>query len=579
VTTDRALGFGSLDPDTDEVSTTLPVEGDLPAWLSGTLIRNGPGTFAIGDGREVGHWFDGLAMVHAFSFGSDGDREGDERRGADDSDEDEIRYASRFLETDAYRAARAGDFGGGFATGETTLRDRLKAFIFGDAYDNTNIIAERVGRKYLALTESPRWVEFDPRSLETVGDVQYDGPEPSGQLACAHMQRDPWTDRLVNFEIEFGRTSSYHVYEMRRPNRRRHVVSIPVSEPAYMHSFALTDGFVVLTEFPLVVDPSRALRPGTQGPFIENFEWVPERGTRFYVIDRDLGEVVATPRTDPLFGFHHVNAYEAGVDDGSPGESAEGGTNGDDGTNGENGTTVEAEANATDGYGPHELVIDLETVPDAESLGASSLSNLREGDLNIPGGAIERFRVRIDGRANASVDREEIHPGATGLPTASPARWCREYRYAYAQGGDQPMTDWLRAVVKLDVETGEVVEFTDGGNYLSEPIFVPRPDPGESNESNGSKESNELNGLGRVGRSDDRMGGADNDFRGRFPVRSGGRDHPEDNGVVLAVSLDTDAERSSLLCLDAETMTERARAPVPHAIPFGFHGRYFPEFG
>ena len=34
-----------------------------------------------------------------------------------------------------------------------------------------------------------------------------------------------------------------------------------------------------------------------------------------------------------------------------------------------------------------------------------------------------------------------------------------------------------------------------------------------------------------------------------------------------------------LLVFDAETLTELARAPLPHAVPFGFHGRYFPESG
>jgi beta-carotene 15,15'-monooxygenase len=51
---------------------------------------------------------------------------------------------------------------------------------------------------------------------------------------------------------------------------------------------------------------------------------------------------------------------------------------------------------------------------------------------------------------------------------------------------------------------------------------------------------------------------------------------PADRGVVLAVALDREAERSELLVLDGETMTERARAPLPHAVPFGFHGRFFP---
>jgi carotenoid cleavage dioxygenase-like enzyme len=32
-----------------------------------------------------------------------------------------------------------------------------------------------------------------------------------------------------------------------------------------------------------------------------------------------------------------------------------------------------------------------------------------------------------------------------------------------------------------------------------------------------------------------------------------------------------------LLMFDAETLTELARAPLPHVVPFGFHGRYFPD--
>lgn len=51
----------------------------------------------------------------------------------------------------------------------------------------------------------------------------------------------------------------------------------------------------------------------------------------------------------------------------------------------------------------------------------------------------------------------------------------------------------------------------------------------------------------------------------------------EDDGVLLSVVLDATARRSFLLVLDAEALQERARADVPHHIPFGFHGEYFPE--
>ena len=49
------------------------------------------------------------------------------------------------------------------------------------------------------------------------------------------------------------------------------------------------------------------------------------------------------------------------------------------------------------------------------------------------------------------------------------------------------------------------------------------------------------------------------------------------DAVVLPLVLDARAQRSFLLVLDAETLTERARAPVPHVVPHGFHGEWFPE--
>jgi beta,beta-carotene 9',10'-dioxygenase len=49
----------------------------------------------------------------------------------------------------------------------------------------------------------------------------------------------------------------------------------------------------------------------------------------------------------------------------------------------------------------------------------------------------------------------------------------------------------------------------------------------------------------------------------------------EDEGAVLSVVLDTVAERSFLLVLDAATFEELGRAEAPHHIPFGFHGQFF----
>jgi beta-carotene 15,15'-monooxygenase len=470
-------GFHSL---RDEAATSLSVEGSLPAWLTGSLIRNGPGAFTVPGGSSVDHWFDGLAMLYRFTF--------DPEMGA-------VHYRNRFLRTETYEAARAGEFDGGFATGETTLRSRLATFLT-DPYDNTNIIVERVGDEFLALTESPRWVAVDPDSLGMTGHVTYEGSAPTGQLSCAHFKRDPATGRLLNVTTEFGRTSTYHIYAMDGPQERSHIGSVETDEPAYMHSFAITPRYVILTEFPLRLDPSRFLKPGRQAPFIEQFEWEPDRGTRVIVVDRTTGETVATPTAEPIFGFHHVNAFERS--------------------------------------GGDEIVFDLETVPDATTIDSLYLSELRGGDLDTLAGRLDRFTVSLthdgrDGPNGADIERETLYDDGTALPTVSPTRWCQRHCYVYAMSMDQPASGWAHGVLKIDADTGDAIEHRAGGDYFGEPIFVPDPD------------------------------GTD-----------------EDDGVVLTVALDDDADVSRLIVLDGGTLEERARATLPHQVPFDFHGRYFP---
>jgi carotenoid cleavage dioxygenase-like enzyme len=63
-----------------------------------------------------------------------------------------------------------------------------------------------------------------------------------------------------------------------------------------------------------------------------------------------------------------------------------------------------------------------------------------------------------------------------------------------------------------------------------------------------------------------------------IPVLAPDAPPESDRGVVLVTALNVPAERSDLLILDAETLELRARAPLPHHLPFGFHGRFFPEW-
>ena len=161
----------------------------------------------------------------------------------------------------------------------------------------------------------------------------------------------------------------------------------------------------MLFDQPLVVNPLR-LAFGNR-PFIENYEWKPERGSRFLIIDREAGELRATVEADAFFTFHQANAFE------------------EDG----------------------ELVVDLVAFDDASIIDALYLDKLRAGIREASAGHLRRYRLPLDG---GRAQPEELYDEPVELPRiAYRSRSGRPYRYVYAvaQHGD----DFFDSLVKVDV--------------------------------------------------------------------------------------------------------------------------------
>ena len=78
--------------------------------------------------------------------------------------------------------------------------------------------------------------------------------------------------------------------------------------PSYMHNFGLTEHYIILVESSLVVNSLDLLLSGR--PFMKNFRWRPEQGTKFTLINRIDEKVVGIYFCEPHFGFHHINALE-----------------------------------------------------------------------------------------------------------------------------------------------------------------------------------------------------------------------------------------------------------------------------
>ena len=475
------LGFDTLE--SEVTNRDLDVTGSIPAWLDGSLLRNGPAKFEVG-GDRVAHWFDGLGMLHRYAF-----------------EDGTVTYTNRFLRGETYRRATAsGELVGQFATGSGSWLRRLWGMVFGESTDNANVHVARLDGRYLALTEVPRYVEFDPETLATEDDFTFDD-DLSGQLNCAHVLPDPHRGETVGLLTDFGRPTVYRIFRVADGStRREEIAAIEADRPAYLHSFALTERFVVLTEHPFVTNPLSFFAPGGES-FVDFFEWQPDRGTTFHVIDRDTGETVARRRTDPFFVFHHVNAFER------------------DGT----------------------IVVDLVAYPDAAVVDGLFLGDWDDWfDAEGTDGILRRYRVPLDA---GPVEYDTLYDGCE-MPRIAPHDRTRPYRYAYLQGAADPDGNHL---VTVDLDSGESRTWRESGLFVEEPIVV--VPPGADRPS--SKRAGEGDGV---------------------RVDEGG-----EAGVVLVTALDADAGRSVLLVFDAATLEPRARAPLPHHVPFGFHGRYFPE--
>lgn len=277
--------------------TNLRTIGEIPAWLKGTLIRNGPSKFESGN-NKVYHWFDGLAMLHAFSF-----------------EKGEVSYTNRFLRSDAYKTVfDQGSFNYmGFMSDpcRSLFRRVLSTFFPKPEIPNANVNIGLYFKQHVALTETPLPVCFDPVTLKTLGGFLYQDDLPKANIwESAHPHYG--LQGVYNLMMEFGARSHYVLWKMGENSGERKVVArLEVEKPSYMHTFSVTKNYFILTEYPLVINPLHLL---TGKGFIQNFRWEPELGTRVHVIERASGQKIYSHKMAPFFSFHHVNAYESGSD-------------------------------------------------------------------------------------------------------------------------------------------------------------------------------------------------------------------------------------------------------------------------
>lgn len=392
----------------------LPIRGQIPLWLSGTLFRNGPAHF------QGGHWFDGLAMIHKFSF----------QHGV-------VSYANRFLRTEAYHRVMSGSGSNGFGTGGA------------QGGNNANVNILKVDHHFLALTESPAVVEFDPVDLTTIGIFPFQDEIPA-HMTTAHPHLDIHSGQIINFTVQFGRTNQYHVYSMDPKTAKRRVIgTVETQEPAYMHSFAVTERYVLLVEFPLLIQPFMLMNGNS---FVDSLAWKAERGTRLIVMNKASGKVEKIVEGEAGFGYHIINAFEKGSD------------------------IILDVCMSGSSAAIHNLFIDQMTG--------------KEKAQSHP--KFKRFYLS-PGQSHARA--ETVSPETMELPSIYYQR-CngRDYRFAYGISTSSIRPENVsNQLIKIDTTTGQSWIWHEEDNYPGEPVFV--PSPGATGEDQGVLLSVVLDGL------------------------------------------------------------------------------------
>jgi carotenoid cleavage dioxygenase-like enzyme len=265
----------------------LPVKGELPRELAGTLFRNGPNPqFDTPDA----HWFVGDGMLHAFTL-----------------DKGKASYRNRWVRTPKFLAehdaGRAIWSGKGF--GGQRLPDAPATPVTDPGVANTNVIWH-AGR-LLALEEAHLPTEIDPKTLDTRGYVDY-ARRIAGPVT-AHPKIDPITGELIFFGYSAaGPFSAGMTYGAIGPTgvvNRFERFEAPYS--SMVHDFIVTRNYVLFPILPLTGSMERA-RSG-RSPYM----WEPEKAAYVGVMRRGgSAKEIRWFRGDACYVFHTMNAWEEG---------------------------------------------------------------------------------------------------------------------------------------------------------------------------------------------------------------------------------------------------------------------------
>ncbi|KAH0989836.1 hypothetical protein GBA52_001319 [Prunus armeniaca] len=421
----------------------LLVQGEIPLWLKGTYLRNGPGLWHIGD-YNFRHLFDGYAMLVKLQF-----------------EDGRLIAGHRQIESEAYKAAMKTQKLCYREFSEVPKPDNFLSYIgelanlFSGASltdnANTGVVMLADGR-VVCLTETQKGsIVIDPATLDTLGKFEY-SDTLGGLIHSAHP---------IVTETEFLSllpdliNPGYLAVRMEPGTNERKVIGrVDCSRgpaPGWVHSFPVTEHYIIVPEMPLRYCAGNLLK--AEPTPLYKFEWHPESKAFMHVMCKASGNIVASVEVPLYITFHFINAYEEKDEDGR----------------------VTA------------LIADCcEHNADTTILDKLRIQNLRSytGQDVLPDARVGRFRIPFDGSAygklEAALDPNE-HGRGLDMCSINPAYLGKQYRYAYACGAQRPC-NFPNTLTKIDLVNKKAKNWHDEGAVPSEPFFVARPGATEEDD-------------------------------------------------------------------------------------------------
>jgi beta,beta-carotene 9',10'-dioxygenase len=389
----------------------VPLQGRLPDWLRGELVRVAPAIGAT-PAWAAAHWFDALGLAFAFEL--------------DGSAHLTLRWS--LLECAMSRAADSGKVAlGQFAS--PNQRGPIERMLqpVPSLTDNANVHVVAMGDELVSMTETPHQLVLDRATLRTRGRVHYND-QLGEQVMLAHPIIQAGT--LTNLAYKFGPIASVAAYEHAAASRKRTVrASWRTTDLPYIHSFGLTPRTAIVIDHPLRVRAHRLL--WSNRGVIESFHWRPETGTRLVLMDLHGGRTRSC-ETDALFCFHTVQAFET--------------------------------ADAT--------VLDLIAYPDASIIADFALDRLAQGfpqqEARLTRFSIDRQTGRVSRRTLCDVPFE--FPQADYRFAAG-----NEARYVFGAMLKRQGAGVHSEILRVAVASGATQSFLDSRYVFGEPIFVGAP--------------------------------------------------------------------------------------------------------